>query len=264
MPDGRDAQLTVRSYIALGGNVGDVEENFRAAVAGLAATPGIAVVAQSPIFRTQPVGQWAGGEFLNAAVGIDTQLDPLPLLDVLQQLDRAAGPRKGPRWAPRPLDLDLIFYGDRTIDDPRLVVPHPASWYRRFVLDPLEAIAAGLPHPTKGQSVAELRARLLRRPLRLSLAGGSRSGRERLARVLSGPAVEITQWERTQANQPAPELLAWLGPDEDEPRLGFEILPLLPRLDASVAAAADTVEFLRDVLHSALGYAQSLNDSTAR
>jgi 2-amino-4-hydroxy-6-hydroxymethyldihydropteridine diphosphokinase len=262
MPCGRDAQLTVRSYIALGGNVGDVEENFRAALAGLAATPGVEVVAQSPIFRTQPVGQWAGGEFLNAAAEVDTQLDPLALLDVLQELERAAGPRKGPRWAPRPLDLDLIFYGDRTIHDPRLAVPHPASWYRRFVLDPLETIAASLPHPEKGQTVAELRARLLRRPLRLSLAGGSRSGRERLVRLLSGPAVEITLWEGTQANQPATELLAWLGPDEDEPQLRYEMLPLLPRLDASVAAAPDTVEFLRDALHSALGYAQSLDDST--
>jgi len=243
--------MTVRCYIALGGNVGDVEGNFRAALAALAATPGIDVFELSPVFRTQPVGQWAGGEFLNAAAQIDTGLEPLALLDVLQQLEHAAGPRKGPRWAPRALDLDLIFYGDRAIEDPRLQVPHPASWYRRFVLDPLEAIAGEVRHPIKGQTVSELRARLLRRPLRLSLAGGSLASRERLVRLLSGPGVEMTQWQATPAPDELPELLAWLGPAGDDPQLRFDLLPTLPRLD--VSSAPDQVAFLRDVLHSALG-----------
>src|ERR1700730_17967215 len=202
--------MTVRCYIALGGNVGDVDANFRAALTGLAATPGVDVLEVSPVFRTQPVGQWAGGEFLNAAARIDTGLEPLALLDVLQQLERATGPRKGPRWAPRALDLDLIFFGDRTIDDPRLQVPHPASWYRRFVLDPLAVIASEFRHPIQGQSIAELRARLLRRPLRLSLAGASRPGRDRFVRLLSGPAIEVTQWPGTPDSDDAPELLAWL------------------------------------------------------
>jgi 2-amino-4-hydroxy-6-hydroxymethyldihydropteridine diphosphokinase len=243
--------MTVRCYIALGGNVGDVDANFRAALTGLAATPGVDVLEVSPVFRTQPVGQWAGGEFLNAAARIDTGLEPLALLDVLLQLERATGPRKGPRWAPRALDLDLIFYGDRTIDDPRLQIPHPASWYRRFVLDPLAAIASELRHPIKGQTVAELRARLLRRPLRLLLAGCSPSERQRLARILSGPRIEIAEWHATPTSEELPELLAWLGPADVEPQLRFDLLPPLPRLDAS--AAADQVAFLRDVLHSALG-----------
>ncbi len=246
--------MSVGCYIALGGNVGDVEQNFRAALAGLAATSGVDAVSLSPIFRTQPVGQWAGREFLNAAARVDTTLEPLALLDLLQELERRAGPRTGPRWGPRGLDLDLIFYGNCTIEDPRLQVPHPASWYRRFVLDPLATIAGEVRHPTKARTVTELRERLLRRPLRLSLAGGSLPTRERLRRILAAPGIEIGHWAGTRVQtdpMAEPELLAWLGPSDDEPDLQFTSLPALPRLDAS--GTTDPVGFLRDVLHSALG-----------
>jgi 2-amino-4-hydroxy-6-hydroxymethyldihydropteridine diphosphokinase len=245
--------MSVRCYIALGGNVGDVEQNFRAALAGLSATAGIDVLEASPVFRTPPVGQWAGSDFLNAAVPIDTTLEPLVLLDVLQRLERQAGPRTGPRWGPRGLDLDLIFYGDRTIDDSRLQIPHPACWYRRFVLDPLAAIAGDFRHPTKDRTICELQARLLRRPLRLSLAGATRSARERFVRILAvGSGIEMKPWHKVLPEaEELPEILAWLGPSEEAPDLRFDHLPELPRLD--VSSVSDPLPFLRDVLHSALG-----------
>ncbi|HEV7999077.1 MAG TPA: 2-amino-4-hydroxy-6-hydroxymethyldihydropteridine diphosphokinase [Planctomycetaceae bacterium] len=244
--------MTVSCYIALGGNVGDVEQNFRAALSGLAATLEIDVLEVSPTFRTQPVGQWAGSEFLNAAARIDTVLEPLALLDILQSLEHATGPRTGPRWGPRALDLDLIFYGDRTIDESRLQIPHPACWYRRFVLDPLAAIAADFRHPTKDRTIAELQARLLRRPLRLSLAGATRTARQRLVRILAaGSGIEVKHWHDARAGEDEPEILAWLGPSVDDSELSFDRLPALPRLD--VSSASDPLPFLRDVLHSALG-----------
>ena len=121
-----------RCHIALGGNLGDVEETFHWALARLGGTDPSTVTRVSSVFRTRPVGPHAGGEFTNAAAEIETDLEPLALLDLLQDLERRAGRTPGEHWGPRPLDLDLIFYADQMIDMPRLRVPHPACWYRRF------------------------------------------------------------------------------------------------------------------------------------
>jgi 2-amino-4-hydroxy-6-hydroxymethyldihydropteridine diphosphokinase len=242
-----------RCHIALGGNVGKVEETFQTALDRLAADSLVTVSRVSSVWRTRPVGPHAGGEYLNAAAEVETSLEPLALLDLLKELERRAGRTPGEHWAPRPLDLDLIFYADRVIEDPRLMVPHPACWYRRFVLDPLAEIAAEVRHPVKGVRVGDLRARLLPRPLRLALAGSTASDREQLEHALSTtPEVEIVDWKASSAASADPTILAWLGPDPDvdEPA-GFQALPHVPRLDAS--AADDPTSFLRGVLQAALG-----------
>lgn len=157
-------------WIGLGANLGNAKSAFDVALSQLDAHPQISVLTRSGLYQTAPVGQVAGNAFLNAVCRVETSLAPLELLDVLQSIEQQLGRRRGIQWGPRTLDLDLLFFGEQLIESPRLTVPHPGAWYRRFVLDPLIEIAPDLKHPLFQVVLSELRDRLQARPLYIRLA----------------------------------------------------------------------------------------------
>ena len=243
----------MQSFIALGGNLGDVESAFRSALDELNADARVDVGRVSSFYRTIPMGEDAGGAYLNAAAELETTCPPLAVLDILQAIETRLGrDRQRPtRWGPRTLDLDLLLYGNEVFEHPRLTLPHPGCWYRRFVLDPLAEIAPDIVHPLKRETISELRRRLLQRPLPVSVAGGRLTDREQFAAAFSEEFSELaaTPWSPGQAESPV--LLFWLGTPTDQD-LRFEDLPLLPRLDLT-GFPQDASTAARHVLTAAIG-----------
>jgi len=169
-----------RVFVSLGSNLGDREAHFALALRRLAALPETRIEAQSPVYETDPVGPPPQGPFLNAVVELRTGLGPRALLDSLLDIERAAGrTREATRWLARPLDLDLLLYGERVIDEPGLQVPHPRLDERPFVLEPLLSLAPALRHPLHGARVDELAARV-RNPLAVRRWRGDLGGGPKL------------------------------------------------------------------------------------
>ncbi|MGD8243409.1 MAG: 2-amino-4-hydroxy-6-hydroxymethyldihydropteridine diphosphokinase [Desulfobacterales bacterium] len=145
------------AFISVGANLGDKMGNCRFGIARLTELDGIADVVTSPFYRTAPVDYLDQDWFVNAAVRFQTTLDPLELLEHIAVIQKQAG-RQGDkiRFGPRRLDLDIIFFGQRVIQTPRLEIPHPRMHKRRFVLQPICDIDPHFRHPVKGQSVQRL------------------------------------------------------------------------------------------------------------
>ena len=141
--------MSVTGYLGLGSNAGDREGNLRAARDLIDAAAGIRVTASSSLYETEPQGEVLDQpDFLNAAVRIDTALEPEELLDVCKQVERELGRRAGgPRHGPRPIDVDLLLLGGREYESPRLRLPHRDVLARRFVLVPLLEIDPHLALP---------------------------------------------------------------------------------------------------------------------
>jgi 2-amino-4-hydroxy-6-hydroxymethyldihydropteridine diphosphokinase len=148
-----------RAYVGLGANLGDREATIRRAVELLAGAPGVTVVGVSTLRETEPVGYLDQPAFLNAAAAVDTELPPRALLDVLLEVERALGRRRGgPRFGPRTIDLDLLVVDGQVVDEPGLTVPHPRLHERRFALEPLAELDPGLVVPGLGPVAALLAA----------------------------------------------------------------------------------------------------------
>ncbi len=130
----------VTAFIALGANLGDAREAVLRALEALDALPQSRLTARSQLYRTAP-HEATGPDFINAVARIETRLSAPALLDALQAIENAAGRQRPYLDAPRTLDLDILLYGDASIDSPSLTVPHPRMRGRAFVLHPLAEVA---------------------------------------------------------------------------------------------------------------------------
>ena len=137
------------AYVGLGSNLGDREGTLRRALEALGRQ--VDVTAVSSFRETDPVGLLEQPRFVNAAARVETELSPRDLLDVLLAVERELGRERRERWGPRTIDLDLLLYGDESLDEPGLTLPHPRLHERRFALEPLAELDPALVVPGRGR-----------------------------------------------------------------------------------------------------------------
>lgn len=138
------------AYIGLGSNLDDPRGQIVRAFDDLDALPHSYLLARSSLYRSDPLGPADQPTYVNAVVALFTHLEPQALLRAMQGIEQAHRRVRGEHWGPRTLDLDLLLYGDRTIDAPELTVPHRHIAERSFVLVPLQEIAPHLTLPGHG------------------------------------------------------------------------------------------------------------------
>jgi len=141
----------------VGSNLGDKKGNCRQGIDDLLAAGQATLVKVSPFYRTSPVDYFDQDWFVNAAVKLETRLEPFELLAILQAVQQQGGRTKSDiRFGPRVLDLDIIFYDRLVINTPTLEIPHPRMHKRRFVLQPICDIDPDIIHPILNISVKSL------------------------------------------------------------------------------------------------------------
>ena len=140
----------VNAFVGLGANLGEPRAQLRAAAVALAEIPRTQLIALSPLYRSAPVGVGGQPDFVNAVAEIETGLAPWPLLEALLALEARYGRTREAPGGARTLDLDLLLFADRLIDEPGLIVPHPRMHKRAFVLAPLAELAPDLVIPGRG------------------------------------------------------------------------------------------------------------------
>ncbi|ANU15786.1 2-amino-4-hydroxy-6-hydroxymethyldihydropteridine diphosphokinase [Planococcus maritimus] len=137
------------AYLSLGSNLGDRKRQLQEAVRLLRANPAISNVKISSIYETAPVGYLDQGAFLNLAVRLETDLSPLDLLAVCQEVERNLQRERLVRWGPRTVDLDILLYGQEQLATDELTIPHPRMYERAFVLVPLRDLLPSLVMPAE-------------------------------------------------------------------------------------------------------------------
>lgn len=146
----------VQAYLGLGSNIGDREQQLREAIDILNNYQYITVIQESPIYETAPVGYTEQPNFLNLCVEVSTALTPHELLERCLQTEQQLHRVRKERWGPRTLDVDILLYDDKIIDDSDLTVPHPRMVERAFVLIPLNDIAPDVVEPRSEKKISDL------------------------------------------------------------------------------------------------------------
>ena len=144
-----------RIYIGMGSNLAAPEQQLRHAVEALAQLPNTTLAGVSAFYQSDSLlpGQ---PRYTNAVAALDSELAPLQLLDALQTIENDQGRERLERWGPRTLDLDILVFGDRLIDEPRLKVPHYQMHLRAFVLYPLAELAPASLQLADGRQLSDL------------------------------------------------------------------------------------------------------------
>ncbi len=148
----------VAAYLGLGSNMGDRGDNLDRALELLGQR--VKVDPVSSTYDTEPAENPDQPRFLNLVCGISTRLEPIGLLTLVKGIESKVGRVPGKPNSPRPIDIDILFYGDLVMETPKLVIPHPRLLERAFVLIPLAEIAPGLVDPITGKTISQLLAAL--------------------------------------------------------------------------------------------------------
>jgi 2-amino-4-hydroxy-6-hydroxymethyldihydropteridine diphosphokinase len=142
-------------YLGLGSNQGDREKNLLLAIKKINTGAGT-VVAVSPVYQAEPWGKTDQPEFLNQVIALETSFQPRELLAKLLAIESGMGRTRDVHWGPRTIDLDILFFGERIINESDLTIPHPGIADRNFVLMPLNELAADLIHPLLQKTCRQL------------------------------------------------------------------------------------------------------------
>ena len=135
-------------YLSLGGNIGDVEQNFIKALNLLNSADGCEVLSVSSIYKTKPVGLVEQPDFLNICVKLYTKMQPLDTLNICKQIENELGRVRESKWGPRTIDIDILLYDNQIVNSDELAIPHSQMLERAFVLIPLAEIEPELILPS--------------------------------------------------------------------------------------------------------------------
>ncbi len=143
-------------YVGLGSNLGNREKYLSRAIVRIDSCKGICVVNKSSFYETRPVGGPPQPDYVNCVIELDTEIEPQRLLEEFKGIELELGRKSGVRWGPRVIDIDILLYGNKVINESNLKIPHESMHKRIFVLEPLCEISPDVKHPILRKTIFEL------------------------------------------------------------------------------------------------------------